>query len=63
MSRAIAFLEAYLAQRTAEVVVGGEFSSPFHLCDQVFQGIVLGPKLCNISFADIRFVLSFVMWT
>ena len=59
-ARAIAFLEAYLAQRTAEVVVGGEFSSPFHLRDQVFQGTVLGPKLWNTFFADIRFVLRHV---
>ena len=45
--KAISFLEAYLAQRSAEVVVGGEFSDSFSLQDQVFQGTVLGPKLWN----------------
>ena len=57
-AQAIAFLEAYLAERSAEVVVGGAFSEAFSLRDQVFQGTVLGPKLWNTFFADIRVVLE-----
>ena len=56
-ARAIAFLEAYLAERSAKVVVGGSFSEAFPLKNQVFQGTVLGPKLWNTFFADIRHVL------
>ena len=41
--KAIAFLEAYLAGRSAKVVVEGDFSEAFSLIHQVFQGIVLGP--------------------
>ena len=46
-ARAIAFLEAYLAERSAKVVVGGSFSEAFPLKNQVFKGTVLGPKLRN----------------
>ena len=53
-ARAIAFLEVYLAERSAKVVVGGSFSEAFPLKNQVFQGTVLGPKLWNIFFADIQ---------
>ena len=56
--KAIRFLEAYLSKRSAQVVVGGHFSEMFDLSDQVFQGTVLGPKLWNTFFADIRFVVQ-----
>jgi hypothetical protein len=56
--KVIAFLRAYLAARNARVVVGGEKSNEFILRDQVFQGTVLGPKLWNTYFADIRFIMQ-----
>ena len=59
-ARAIAFLEAYPAERSAKVVVGGSFSEAFPLKNQVFQGTVLGPKLWNTFFADIKNVLTLV---
>ena len=59
-ARAIAFLEAYLAQRSAKVLVGGFFSEVSSLKNQVFQGTVLGSKLWNTFFADIKNVLNLV---
>ena len=56
--KATNFLRAYLAPRTAHVVVGGVSSDAITLENQVFQGSVSGPKLWNIYFSDIRFVVQ-----
>lgn len=55
---ALQFIAAYLDRRSAQVVVGGCFSDCMELANQVFQGIVLGPKLWNSFFSDIRFVVQ-----
>ena len=47
-----AFLESYLAPRSAFVVVNGEYSARSIISNQVFQGTVLGPPLWNVYFRD-----------
>ena len=49
------FLDAYLAPRTAQVVVQGKKSSDMEISDTVFQGTVLGPPLWNAFFGDVAF--------
>ena len=41
----LGFLESWLADRVAEVVVGGHSSGQEPLIDSVYQGTVLGPPL------------------
>ena len=48
------FLESWLADRVAEVVVGGHSSGQEPLIDSVYQGTVLGPPLWNVFYADAR---------
>jgi len=48
------FLQSWLEDRIAEVVVGGQSSGREPLCDSVFQGTVLGPPLWNTHYADAR---------
>ena len=47
------FLRSYLAPRTGQVVVQGTLSDPYEISNTVFQGIVLGPPLCNAFFSDV----------
>jgi len=47
------FLDAYLAPRTGQVCVQGEFSDTIPIDNTVFQGTVLGPPLWNTFFADV----------
>ena len=44
----VALTESWLQQRTAHVVVGGQFSDKMVLKNMVFQGTVLGPTLWNL---------------
>ena len=48
------FLESWLADRVAEVVVGGRSAGQEPLTDSVFQGTVLGLPLWNVFYADAR---------
>ena len=50
----LGFLESWLADRVAEVVVGGHSSGQEPLIDSVYQGTVLGPPLWNVFYADAR---------
>ena len=47
------FLSSYLAPRSGYVCVGGKKSAAIVLADEVFQGTVLGPLLCNVFFRDV----------
>ena len=49
------FLAAFLAPRTAHVVVGGTRSNDFTIENSVFQGTVLGPILWNCFIMDVIF--------
>jgi len=50
----LAFLDSYLAPRTAKVVVQGKYSEDMTIENTVFQGVVLGPTLWNAFFGDVR---------
>ena len=52
--RLIHLLHSWLDCRTAHVLVGGERSAEMKLKDQIFQGTVLGPKLWNIFYEDVK---------
>ena len=45
--------KAWLAPRTARVIVQSHESRAWHIAHQVYQGTVLGPPLWNIHFADV----------
>jgi len=47
------FLNSYLQPREGRVLVEGAISDSLLLCDMVFQGTVLGPRLWNAFFQDI----------
>ena len=47
------FLNSYLRTREGHVRVEGALSETMYLCDMVFQGTVLGPRLWNAFFADV----------
>ena len=49
----ITFIKAYLAERSAVVVVNGKSSSKMRLSNMIFQGTVLGPLLWNVFFKDL----------
>ena len=51
----ISFLESWLEDRVACVVVSGAKSDDQVLANSVFQGTVLGPPLWNFFYADARF--------
>jgi len=51
-------LESWLSGRTARVVVGGDFSDLFRICNSVFQGTVWGPRLWNLFFGDARYAVN-----
>ena len=48
---------AWLQDRTAKVVVGGQHSDPMRLRDMIYQGTVWGPWLWNIFYEDARLAL------
>ena len=50
----VALTESWLRQRTAHVVVEGQFSDKMVLRNMVFQGTVLGPSLWNLFYEDAR---------
>ena len=50
----VALTESWLQQRTAHVVVEGQFSDKMVLKSMVFQGTVLGPSLWNLFYEDAR---------
>ena len=50
----VALAESWLQQRTAHVVVEGQFSDKMVLKNMVFQGTVLGPTLWNLFYEDAR---------
>ena len=50
--RLVNLLISWCEDRNAKVAVGGCFSEPFKLANQVFQGTVLGPILGNLYFED-----------
>ena len=52
--RVVAFLESWLEDRVAKVVMGGQQSPEEPLTDSVFQGTVLGPVLWNLFYEDAR---------
>ena len=54
-SLAIAFLESWLEDRQASVIVSGSNSPNVLLANSVFQGTVLGPPLWNVYYADACF--------
>ena len=49
----ITFIKAYLAERSAIVVVNGKSSSNMRLSNMISQGTVLGPLLWNELFKDL----------
>ena len=51
----VSFLESWLEDRVACVVVSGAKSDDQVLANSVFQGTVLGPPLWNYLYADARF--------
>ena len=53
----ISFLESWLEDRIATVVVSGAKSESCALANSVFQGTVLGPPLWNFFYADARFAV------
>jgi hypothetical protein len=50
----IEVIKSWLRQRTANIVVGGDYSDAMALLNMVFQGTVLGPMLWNMFFEDAR---------
>ena len=55
--RIVRMIGSWLAQRTAEVVVGGSRSRKIQMKDMVYQGTVWGPPLWNLYFADARIAI------
>ena len=51
------FLESYLRERRAAVLVEGKNSVWYTLANMIFQGTVLGPPLWNVYFADVSSVI------
>ena len=51
-------LQSWLSVRRANVIVQGSASSGFLMSDMVYQGTVLGPKLWNFFFEDVRKVIN-----
>ena len=47
------FLDSYLAPRTGQICVQGEFSEIMQIENSVYQGTVLGPPLWNSFFSDV----------
>ena len=45
-------IQSWLYERRARVAVGGKFSKDMQIRNVVYQGIVLGPPLWNIYYAD-----------
>ena len=54
-SLAVAFLESWLENREASVIVSGSKSANMPLTNSVYQGTVLGPPFWNTFYADARF--------
>ena len=54
-SLALAFLESWVEDRLASVIVSGSKSANVPLANSVFQGTVLGPLLWNVYYADAHF--------
>ena len=50
----VAVLSSWLESRCARVIVGGCCSEPIELTNMVFQGTVLGPKLWNLFYEDVK---------
>ena len=55
--RVLAFLQSWLEERVAVVVLNGSTSAEARLTNMVFQGTVLGPPLWNTFFADVSAVV------
>ena len=53
----IKVFEAWLAERTAVVVCGGQRGEPIQLKNMIYQGIVWGPWLWNLFYEDARSAL------
>ena len=51
----LGFLNSYLVERKAVVIVNGTKSDEFDLRDIVYQGTVLGPVLWLVFFADVLY--------
>ena len=47
------FLDSYLAPRTGQICVQGEYSEIMQIENSVYQGTVLGPPLWNSFFSDV----------
>ena len=45
-------IQSWLYARKARVAVGGEFSKDMSIQNMVYQGMVLGPPLWNVYYAD-----------
>ena len=52
------FLYSYLAPREAVVVVQGKESHRYRICNEIFQGTVLGPPLWNVFFKSIDDIIK-----
>jgi hypothetical protein len=59
----ITVIKSWLRQRTANIVVGGEYSEGMKLLNMVFQGTVLGPMLWNMFFEDARRAIKELFFT
>ncbi len=57
-SELVEFLHDYLAPRKAVVVVQGHESEQFEICNEVFQGTVLGPPLWNVFFEPVDKIIE-----
>ena len=55
----VGIFDAWLQNRVARVVVGGQRSDPMILQDMIYQGTVWGPWLWNIFYEDARLALHF----
>ena len=58
-----AVIKSWLRQRTANIVVGGDYSDGMALLNMVFQGTVLGPMLTNMFFEHARRAINEMMFT
>ena len=54
----VGLFDAWLQDREARVVVGGQRSDPMILRDMIYQGTVWGPWLWNIFYEDARLALQ-----
>ena len=54
----MAIFDAWLQEREARVVVGGQYGDPMNLRNMIYTGTVWGPWLWNMCYEDVRLTLQ-----